>query len=179
MNILHDISDSRITPEEFIAVIEIPRGGKKKYEIDKETGMLALDRIAPSGMYYPMNYGFIPRTHCEDGDALDVCVLCSEDLDSMTLVNCRPIGLIEMMDCGERDEKILAVAVKDPKFTEIKDLSDVSPSYILEIMHFFKYYKAHDPKNVIELKEPKSKDFAISIVKEAKALYNKKFGGKK
>jgi len=145
MNIWHDIDDKRIGTDEFIAVIEIPKGSKKKYEIDKETGLLMLDRIAPSGMFYPMNYGFIPRTLCEDGDALDVCVICAEPLDHMTLVKCKPVACIEMIDCGERDEKIIAVPVKDPN-------NDVPKNAVAEIIHFFKFYKAHDPANKVEVK---------------------------
>ena len=178
MNILHDISDSRIKPDEFVAVIEIPKGTKKKYEIDKETGLLMLDRVTPSGMFYPMNYGFIPRTLCEDGDALDVFVLCSETLDCMTLVDCRPIGFIEMVDNGEQDEKIIAVAKKDQKFANVKDIKDISENYIVEIMHFLKFYKAHDPKNSIQLKPAKGCDEAIAVVKAAKVMYNTT-GGKK
>ena len=179
VNIWHDISDSRITPEEFITVLEISRGSRKKYELDTETGMLALDRIPPTGMYFPVNYGFIPRTLCEDGDALDVCVLCSEVLDPMTLVNCRPIGCFVMTDCGEGDEKIIAVPIKDPKFANVKDIGDLAANYVDEIMTFYKYYKSHDPKNVIELKPAEGRTRALAMIKDAKELYAKKFGGKK
>jgi len=172
MNIWHDIRDERIKADEFIAVIEIPKGSKKKYEIDKETGLLALDRIPPTGMQYPMNYGFIPRTLCEDGDALDVWVVTSETLDPMILVNCKPVAVIEMIDCGERDEKIIAVPVKDPN-------NDVPKNVINEIIHFLRYYKAHDPKNIIELKPAGDKALAIKYINDAKVLYNKKFGGGK
>ena len=171
MNILHDISDSRITPKEFIAVIEIPTGEKVKYEIDKETGMLMLDRITPTGMRYPMNYGFIPRTLCEDGDALDVYVVCGETLPPMLLVNCKPVGVIRMIDNGERDEKIIAVPVKDPN-------NDLPKNTANEIITFLKYYKSFKPGNKVEVSPFEGKDAAIALIKEAKALY-KKQGGKK
>jgi len=171
MNILHDISDSRITPEEFIAVIEIPTGTSVKYEIDKETGMLMLDRITPTGMYYPMNYGFIPRTLCEDGDALDVFVVTSKTLEPMCLVKCKPVGLIRMIDSGEADEKIIAVPVDDPN-------NDVPKNLVNEIYTFFKYYKSHDPKKTVELSPYEGADAAKQIIKESKELY-KKQGGKK
>jgi len=172
MNIWHDISDERINPEEFVAVIEIPKGSKKKYEIDKETGLLELDRITPSGMFYPHNYGFIPRTLCEDGDALDVWVITSETLDPLTLVKCRPVAAIEMIDNGERDEKIIAVPVKDPN-------DDLPKNTVTEIIHFLKYYKAQDPKNNIDVYPAGDQTQAIKYIKEAKTLYNEKFGGKK
>jgi inorganic pyrophosphatase len=171
MNILHDISDKRITADEFIAVIEIPKGSKKKYEIDKETGMLTLDRMLASGMYYPMNYGFIPRTLCEDGDALDVCVITGETLDPLTLVKCKPVGLVRMIDCGERDEKIIAVPVDDPN-------NDVPKNVVNEIIYFFKTYKAINPKKVVEVKEMEDTSAAKKMINEAKELYNKN-GGKK
>lgn len=171
MNILHDIDDKRITPDEFVAVIEITKGSKKKYEIDKETGLLMLDRIAPSGMMYPMNYGFIPRTLCEDGDALDVFVVCSENLDPLTLVKCKPVAAIEMIDNGERDEKIIAVPVKDPN-------NDIPKNMVSEIIHFLKFYKAHDPKNVVTVKPAGDLALAKSLIKEAKEYYRKNGGNK-
>ena len=172
MNILHDIDDKRISPDEFIAVVEISKGSKKKYEIDKETGILMLDRIVPSGMYYPMSYGFIPRTLCEDGDALDVCIICDEPLDPMTLVKCKPVGCIEMIDCGERDEKIIAVPVKDPN-------NNVPQNAFAEIIHFFKYYKAHDPKNKVEVKDAGTVAKAKQYIIDAKSMYKNGTGGKK
>ena len=173
MNIWHDISDDRIKAEEFIAVIEIPKGSKIKYEIDKETGMLELDRIPPSGMYQPFNYGFIPRTLCEDGDALDVCVICSEPIQPMALVKCKPIALVNMIDDGERDEKVIAVPVKDPN-------NDVPRNAISEYTHYLKHYKSNDPtKGPVQVNEVEGKEKAMAIIRESKALYSKKFGGKK
>ena len=171
MNILHDINDERIKPEEFVAYIEISKGSNKKYEIDKETGLLMLDRLNTSGAYYPMNYGFIPRTLCEDGDALDVCVLTSVTLDPMTLCVCKPVGLIRMVDTGEKDEKILAVLRDDPN-------NDMPRNAAHEIEHFFKTYKLDNPKKVVTLEPFEGKDAAIAMIKEAKEYYIK-HGGKK
>ena len=114
MNIWHDIDPALITPERFMAVIEIKRGGKNKYELDKATGMLRLDRVLYTSTHYPANYGFIPRTYADDGDPLDVLVLCSEAIEPMTLVQCRAIGMFEMNDGDARDEKIIAVPLGDP-----------------------------------------------------------------
>jgi inorganic pyrophosphatase len=118
MNIWHDISDSRITPEKFIAVIEIPKGGKKKYEMDKATGMLRLDRILYTSTHYPANYGFIPRTLADDGAPLDVLVLCTEQLQPMCLVECYPIGGFSMTDANELDEKIIAIPFEEPQMNQ-------------------------------------------------------------
>ena len=114
MNIWHDISKTRITKNDFISVIEISKGGKNKYELDKETGMLKLDRVLYTATHYPANYGFIPRTLAEDDDPLDVLVLCQEEIAPLTLVECYPIGILNMVDNEQKDEKIIAVAKKDP-----------------------------------------------------------------
>lgn len=114
MNIWHNIDSERIKPEDFLAVIEIPKGSKKKYELDKETGLLILDRILYTSTHYPANYGFIPKTYAEDQDPLDVLVLCSEDLEPLSLVNCYPIGVARMFDSDEADDKIIAIPFQDP-----------------------------------------------------------------
>ena len=108
MNVLHDISPERVKTDEFVAVIEIPMGSKNKYELDKETGLLRLDRILYTSTHYPQNYGFIPRTYAEDYDPLDVLVLCSESILPMAFVRCRPIGVLTMIDNGLPDDKIIA-----------------------------------------------------------------------
>ena len=113
MNIWHDISDSRISPEDFIAVIEISKGSKNKYELDKETGLMILDRVLYTSTHYPANYGFIPKTFAEDNDPLDVLVLCSEPVNPSSLVRCYPIGVISMQDEGYTDDKIIAIPFGD------------------------------------------------------------------
>ncbi len=169
--IWHAMNPSRVTPEEFVAVIEIPRGSKKKYELDKETGMIILDRVLRTATHYPCSYGFIPLTLSEDGDPLDVMVICSETLDPNTLVKCRPIGLIEMIDKGERDEKIIAVAVDDPYVNHYQDIKDVPAVMINEIEHFLKVYKNTTDK--VEVFKPKAKADATKIIKVAIDTYQK------
>lgn len=141
MNIWHDISPKRINADDFMAVIEITKGGKAKYEMDKETGLLRLDRVLYTSTHYPANYGFIPRTYASDGDPLDVLVLCSENIVPMSLIRCYPIGVIIMDDGGKKDEKIIAIPFDDPTYNSYKDIKEL-PSHIYEEMqHFFKVYK--------------------------------------
>ncbi len=141
MNIWHDISPKRINADDFMAVIEISKGGKAKYEMDKETGLLRLDRVLYTSTHYPANYGFIPRTYANDGDPLDVLVLCSENIIPMSLVRCYPIGVIVMDDGGKQDEKIIAIPFDDPTFNTYQSITEL-PSHIYEEMqHFFAVYK--------------------------------------
>ncbi|MDR0975628.1 MAG: inorganic diphosphatase [Christensenellaceae bacterium] len=172
--IWHSLDSSRITAEEFVAVIEIPKGSKKKYEIDKETGLIILDRVLKTAMHYPCSYGFIPKTLSEDGDPLDVLVVCSETLDPMTLVKCKPIGLVEMIDKGERDEKIIAVASKDPYVNGIDSFEKLPKILVDEIVHFLTYYKSMT--DVVDVKPAKGKADAIKIIAESIDLYNKTYG---
>ena len=146
MNILHDISPDRITPTDFIAVIEISKGSKVKYELDKETGMLMMDRILHTSTHYPANYGFIPRTLADDGDPLDVMVLCSEEIHPMTLVRCYPIGMLRMIDGGRRDEKIIAIPFGDPNYACYTELSQLPRHVFDEMQHFYTVYKALEHK---------------------------------
>ena len=145
-NIWHDISPDRIQPEDFVAVIEIPKGSKKKYELDKETGLIILDRVLYTSTHYPANYGFIPRTYGDDGDPLDVLVVCSESIDPLTLVRCYPIGYISMLDGGKNDEKIIAIPFSDPTYNNVQDLMDLPPHLFDEMAHFFSVYKALEGK---------------------------------
>ena len=126
MNIWHDIDKDRIKPEEFVAVVEIQKGSKQKYEMDKKTGLLILDRILYTSTHYPANYGFIPHTLAEDGDPLDVLILCSEELLPMSLVKCYPIGVITMKDNGSVDEKIIAIPFTDPTYNTYKSINDAA-----------------------------------------------------
>ena len=141
MNIWHDISASRITPEKFTAVIEIAKGGKNKYELDKDTGFLRLDRVLYTSTHYPANYGFIPRTYAEDKDPLDVLVLCQEAIIPLTLVDCKPIGVLKMIDGEYADEKIIAVPVNDPSYNCFKSIEDLPPHIFAEVSNFFEVYK--------------------------------------
>ena len=140
-NIWHDISPERILPEDFVCVIEIAKGSKKKYELDKETGLIILDRILYTSTRYPANYGFIPRTYADDGDPLDVLLLCSESIEPMALVRAYPIGVITMTDNGANDEKIIAVPFNDPNYNCYTNIDQLPAHIFDEMRHFFTVYK--------------------------------------
>ena len=149
MNILHDISPKEINPDKFTAVIEIPKGSKIKYELDKKTGLLRMDRILYTSTHYHANYGFIPRTHADDGDPLDVLVLCSETLAPMSLVRCYPIGLIRMLDNGASDEKIICIPEADPSYNGYTDIAELPKHIFDEMSHFFSVYKQLENKDTV------------------------------
>ncbi len=149
MNIWHDISPKRINVDDFMVVIEIEKGSKCKYEMDKETGLLMLDRILYTSTHYPANYGFIPRTCADDLDPLDVLLLCSEKIRPMTMVRCYPIGVMTMMDSGRNDEKIIAVPFDDPTYNSYTDINQIPQHNFDEIRHFFKVYKELEGKETV------------------------------
>ena len=173
-NIWHDINPSRISHTEFVAVIEISKGGKNKYELDKETGMLMLDRVLYTSTHYPANYGFIPRTWAEDNDPLDVLVLCQEAILPLTLVKCRPIGLIIMVDGESADEKIIAVPVDDPSMAEYTDISQLPQHTFSEISHFFEVYKSLEGKRTA-VKNTAGQETARQVIQSAIESYIQKF----
>ncbi|MGN0538555.1 MAG: inorganic diphosphatase [Candidatus Fimenecus sp.] len=174
MNIWHDISSERITRKAFDAVIEISKGSKMKYELDKETGMLKLDRVLHTSTHYPANYGFIPKTYAEDNDPLDVLVLCSEKIEPMALVHCYPIGVISMVDNGAPDDKIIAIPFGDPTYNGYKDISQLPPHIFDEMIHFFKVYKMLENKSTA-IDEAKGVLAAVDIIDAAIENYKKKF----
>lgn len=163
MNIWHDINPKLITSKRFFAVIEISKGSKIKYELDKKTGMLKLDRILYTSTHYPANYGFIPRTYADDSDPLDVLLLCSEIINPMTLVECYPIGVIRMMDNGHKDDKIIAIPFEDPTYNSYKDISELPKHIFNEMMHFFTVYKELEHKTTA-VNEMENVDSAIQII---------------
>lgn len=173
-NIWHDISPSRINPEDFIAVIEIEKGSKNKYELDKETGHIILDRILYTSTHYPANYGLIPRTYAEDGDPLDVLVVCSENILPMSLVRCYPIGVMTMLDSGKRDEKIIAIPFEDPTYNEYRDISELPTHIYNEMRHFFTVYKSLEGKETI-VDDVAGADQARRVIQEALDAYIEKF----
>lgn len=177
MNIWHDIDKNRIKPEEFVAVIEISKGSKMKYELDKETGMLSLDRVLYTSTHYPANYGFIPRTYAGDKDPLDVLVLCSENILPLTLVKVYPIGVIKMIDSNEVDEKIIAIACDDPSMNVYKNVKDLPKHIFDEIRHFFEVYKALEGKQTV-VNEIQGKEEALKIIQETIDVYNQEFATK-
>ena len=171
MNIWHDINPKRITAERFHAVIDIPKGGKNKYEMDKETGMLKLDRVLFTSTHYPANYGFIPRTYAKDGDPIDVLVLCSETILPMTLVECKPIGVLRMIDDNKNDEKIIAVPVNDPNYNGYNDIKDLPKHRFDEIRHFFQVYKMLEKGKETEIKSISGAEKAKEVVQIAIESY--------
>lgn len=146
MNIYHDINPERVKPEEFIAVIEIQKYGKCKYELDKETGTLIMDRILFTSTHYPANYGFIPLTLWGDGDPLDIFVYCSEPIQPLSMVKCKAIGSVEMVDDKQADTKIIAVPLGDPAYSHYNEINDMPPHLINELVHFLKVYKELENK---------------------------------
>lgn len=170
MNIWHDIDPKRITPDEFIAVIEIQKGSKQKYELDKKTGLLILDRILYTSTHYPANYGFIPHTLADDGDPLDVLVLCSESLLPLSLVKAYPIGVITMNDNGKNDEKIIAIPFTDPNYNSYKTIADLPKHVFDEMQHFFSVYKQLEGKNTA-VNTVCGRENAIAIIKKSLMSY--------
>lgn len=174
-NIWHDINPQRIKAEDFVTVVEIPKGSKKKYELDKETGLIILDRILHTSTHYPANYGFIPRTYGDDLDPLDALVLCTEPLEPLTLVRCYPIGVISMIDGGRNDEKIIAIPFSDPTYNSYHDISELPRHIFDEMSHFFQVYKALEGKETA-VNEVSGRDAALKIISAAMEHYNEEFG---
>lgn len=174
MNIWHDIDEERIYPTDFMAVIEITKGSKQKYELDKETGLLMLDRVLFTATHYPMNYGFIPRTYGDDGDPLDVLVLCSEPIQPLTLVRCYPIGVMKMEDNGMGDEKIIAIPYSDPTYMGYTDIKELPKHIFEELKHFFTNYKSLEGKSttVTEFGGPID---AVEVIEYCMENYKRKF----
>ena len=172
MNIWHDIDQSKIKADDFYAVIEISKGSKNKYELDKDTGLIMLDRILYTSTHYPANYGFIPLTYANDLDRLDVLVLCSEALVPVSLVRCYPIGVIRMIDGKYDDDKIIAIPYNDPNMNHYKTLDDVPKHMISEIEHFFMVYKNLEHKSTTGFKLEGKKQ-AIDIINQALQDYQK------
>lgn len=174
MNIWHDIEESRIKPHEFIAIVEIPMGSKVKYELDKETGALKMDRILHTSTHYPANYGFIPRTFADDGDPLDVLILCTEKIHPMVEVHCYPIGMFQMEDEMGVDEKIIAVPFADPVYNGYRDIN-LLPNHVEEEMrHFFSVYKALEGKKSI-VGEIGNYNKAVEAIRRSMEMYKDRF----
>jgi len=175
MNLWHDVSAGKHTPEQVNVIIEIPKGSRVKYELDKETGLIQFDRVLYSPMHYPANYGFVPRTLWEDGDPLDVLVLAHEEIVPGALVEARVIGVLAMNDSGDDDAKVLAVPVTDPRFKNTKDISDLEPHLLAESRHFFAVYKQLQEKEV-SVGEWEGRDAALEVVKRSFDLYRETYG---
>ena len=177
-NIWHDIDPRCITPESFTAVIEIPKGSKKKYELDKHTGLIRLDRILYTSTHYPANYGFIPRTYADDGDPLDVLVLCTEILDPLVEVECYPIGVIRMIDSDEVDDKIIAIPFEDPSWNSYQDIGELPPHYSNEISHFYEVYKGLEHKHTAT-SDVLDRTRAADVIRDCMRRYEVHFCGRR
>ena len=162
------------SPEIVNALIEIPQGSRAKYEIDKTTGLLKLDRVVYSSFHYPVNYGFIPQTLGDDGDPLDILVMCGEAIQPLCLVEATVIGNMQMIDNGEKDDKIIAVATKDPTVNHITDVNELPKHFIAVLKNYFENYKVLENK-VVEIDEFQDKEAAYGIIKRAIDFYIKKF----
>jgi len=174
MNIWHDIDPKRIKGDDYIGVIEITKGSKQKYELDKSTGLLILDRILYTSTHYPANYGFIPRTLADDGDPMDILVLCSEPLNSLSLVRCYPIGVITMKDGGANDEKIISIPFSDPMYNCYRSINDLPKHIFDEMQHFFKVYKQLENKDT-DVSEVYGPEKAVEIVNKSIENYIEKY----
>lgn len=170
MNPWHDIDPRRDTTDTLDCVIEIPRGSRLKYELDKATGLLRLDRVLYSAVFYPANYGFIPRTYCDDHDPLDILVLGQEPVAPLSLLTARPIGVMQMIDQDEEDDKIIAVHEHDPAYNHLRDISQLPQHTLNELQRFFEDYKALELKKV-RIERFRGRVDALSIVQKGFDLY--------
>jgi inorganic pyrophosphatase len=169
----HDLPNNPDTcADGFNVVIEIPKGSKVKYELDKPSGLLKVDRILYSSVHYPANYGFIPRSYCEDGDPLDVLLLCNEPVAPLTIATARPIGVMHMLDQGKKDDKIIAVLTDDPAYGDYTDINQLPKHQMQEVGRFFEDYKALERK-IVEIESFGDHKRAIVVLKEAFALYRR------
>lgn len=168
----HSINPGNEAPVFVRSIIEIPKGSKGKYELDKESGLLRLDRVLFSSVHYPANYGFIPQTYCDDHDPLDILVICSIDVVPMCIIEAKVIGAMEMIDGTERDDKIIAVARHDMSVNYLNDLSELPPHTLVELRRFFEDYKMLEHKDVI-VEQFMNREKAFEIVTESMTLYQK------
>jgi len=173
MNPWHQVSIGRGYPAVVQCIIEIPKGSRAKYELDKESGLLRLDRVLYSSVYYPANYGFIPRTYCDDGDPLDILVMSLINLEPLCIVEAKVIGVMRMLDNGEADDKIIAVAANDMSVNHINDISELPIHTIQELRNFFEDYKKLENKSVV-VEEFQNKELAYQIVSQSIIDYQEK-----
>lgn len=173
----HDLSPGDLVPTEFYSVIEIPLGSNVKYEIDKASGLIRVDRVLYSAVYYPANYGFIPRTLAEDGDPLDVLVLCQEPVVPLALIHARAVGMMTMVDAGALDHKIIAVATGDPEFNGYREADQIPSHYLLMLRRFFQDYKKLENK-AVEVDEIRPSEAAYPVIQAALVRYAETYQGR-
>lgn len=167
----HDVSWGSDVHDFFNGIVEIPEGSKVKYELDKTTGLLRADRVLYSAVHYPANYGFIPQTYCDDGDPLDVLMLCQEPLAPLSIVRCRAIGVLPMRDDRGQDDKILAVHIDDPQFAHYRDMAELPPHALAELKRFFLDYKVLEEKDV-SIESLEGHQAAMKCIMEAVQSYD-------
>jgi inorganic pyrophosphatase len=167
----HDITPGQHLPAEFVSIIEIPFGSSVKYELDKQSGLIRLDRVLYSAVYYPANYGFIPQTLAEDDDPLDVLVFCQEPVVPLTLIEARAIGLMTMIDSGKKDHKIIAVATKDPEFNSYREFEEMPSHRLMMLRRFFQDYKQLEGK-VVEVEQFQPAMKAHPVIEDALERYS-------
>ena len=170
-NSWHDVSPGKDVPKTVNGIIEIPKGSKGKYELDKVTGLLRLDRVLYSSVHYPANYGFIPQTYCDDKDPLDILIICSIDVNPLCIIEANVIGVMHMMDDDEQDDKIIAVAKNDMAVNYVSDIGELPPHTVVELKRFFEDYKMLEHKQVV-VEQFLGKEEAYRIVTEAVDLYS-------
>jgi inorganic pyrophosphatase len=168
----HDVELPRFVEEPIPAIIEIPTGSKVKYELDKKTGLLLVDRILFSSVHYPANYGFVPRTYCDDGDPLDVLVLCSEAIQPLAVMQAKIIGVMKMRDDKGEDDKLIAVHAHDPNYADYGDVSEIPSHRLRELKRFFEDYKVLENKKVL-VAEPQGRSVALEVLRDAMRLYER------
>ena len=178
-SLFHAISRGPRAPEVVNVVVEIPMGSRNKYEIDRETGLLKLDRVLHSPFHYPTDYGFIPQTLCEDGDALDALVMTHHPVVPLCVVEARPIGVLKMRDEKGQDEKVLCVPLGDPRFRRIRNISQIPEHWLVEIAHFFECYKELEEGKFTEILGWGGAEEAKEVIRKAMELYDEHYGGRK
>jgi inorganic pyrophosphatase len=168
----HDVELPRFIEDPIPAIIEIPTGSKVKYELDKKSGLLLVDRILFSAVHYPANYGFVPQTYCDDGDPLDILVLCQEQIQPLAIMQAKVIGVMKMRDDKGEDDKLIAVHADDPSYADYSDVSEIPPHRLRELQRFFQDYKALENKKVL-VSAPQGRSHALNVLRDAIKLYDR------